>query len=357
MSNLYLNSEVVNYYMEQKGIKKQTILLRKIGIELGYEGGVLEDFVNKSKANFSNSLKGKRSLNIDYVIPLEKIFGVSLAKMLSNNIYSININKEEVPFLKGIKYYAYMDDLDLYNKELSKLTDKDGKSIIYNSDEYGRYFIDYVVEYNSINAIKYLYENYGLKLKWYHNNFETKDNKFIDLAFSNTLPLMKMIADLNNEKMFFDIYDTYNMFFTNGHYGGTSGFFEKEDFIKIILNYKHLFNSIFTKKEYNKKNIINPIINVCLKYALNNLEEYKEQVIKILEFGIEHNQDVISNLNDNHRYIINDLGGIEVDSKEIINLLIYCKEDIDDIEVKELVKELRKFDYNNILKFMIYKNY
>ena len=118
-----------------------------------------------------------------------------------------------------------------------------------------------------------------------------------------------MIANMNDDKLFFNIYDTYNMFVTNGHYGGKSGVYEQDEFLKIILDNEHLFKDIFRRREYlhictnlerRSKNLesytintINPIIIGCLRYAINNLEKYKDQAIRILDFAIMHNKKII----------------------------------------------------------------
>ena len=371
MSNLFLNKEIVSYYKEIKGIKYDADLLKKIGSELGYKSDVLEDFVKSQKGNFSKIIKGTRPLNKDYIVPLEKIFGVPVAKLIEPEAYNYLINKENIPFLKGIKYYAYMDDMDLYYNELSKNTDNQGKSIIFNKDEFGRTFLDYVVEYKSVNAIKYLYETYHLKLKWNDNYFYVNGKRFIDINFCNSVLFARMVADMKDTKLFFDIYDTYNMFVTNGHYGGKGAVYEQDDFLKIILDNENLFNDIFKTKEYlhvcsnieKRKykiesysiNIINPIINGCLRCALNNLDKYKKQAMRILNFALTHNKEVIKKLaKDNYFYSMTDLGGLTREY-EIIDLLVYSNEQVTDESVQKLIDKLPKNE-NGYFNYYKYEN-
>lgn len=371
MSMLLLNKEVVNYYKELKGIKYDSDLLRKIGIELGYNFNVIEAFVKSQKGNFSKIVKGIRTINKEYIIPLEKIFGVPIAKLVEPDAYTFLINKDNIPYLKGIKYYAYMDDMDLYKDELLKITDVRGTPIICNSDEFGKTFLDYVVEYNSINAIKFLYETFQIKLKWYNNFFYINDKKYFNITLCNSIPLTKMIANMNDDKLFFNIYDTYNMFVTNGHYGGKSGVYEQDEFLKIILDNEHLFKDIFRRREYlhictnlerRSKNLesytintINPIIIGCLRYAINNLEKYKDQAIRILDFAIMHNKKIIDKLGDSDYYIMNDLGGIFSRDENLIDLLIYCNSNCSDIIVKQLIEKLPKNE-NGCFNYYKYKN-
>ena len=360
MQGLYVTQEIIDYYMGIKGIKKYTDLLKKIGEELGLKDEALSDFPKYAKSNFSKVLKGERTLNIDYVVPLEKILGVSLARMLDKEAYKLPMNKEDVPFIKGFRYYAYKDDTKLYENELSKMYDKQNRPIICNPDEFGKYFLDYIVEYNSVNAIRFIYDTYHIKLKWWHNQFEIKPLGNTYMNFENSAFLARMIANMNDVDLFYNIYDTYNMFILNGHYGGPSGAFEQDDFLKVILDNNELFNSIFEKKQYeytlNKKdkeklqkdkiviNTINPIVNGCLRCALKHLDKYKKEAIKILKYGIDNNNFVLAHLNRvNHYYLLNDLGGLIMDGKEIIDLIIMCDNMTEDTEVNKLIEKLPTF--------------
>lgn len=102
------------------------------------------------------------------------------------------------------------------------------------------------------------------------------------------------------------IFDSYNMFYTNGHYGGAGSIFYSTDYLEILLDNKAIFDSLLVIKNYDlqlgnisKRKLgvdvltyrsINPILNNCLNYALKHLEKYKSQAIEILKFGIVHNK-------------------------------------------------------------------
>ena len=90
----------IDHYMELKGIKMYSHLLHSIALQLGYKGQKIYDFIKREKANFSKMLKGNRPLKYEYIIPLEKIFGVSLAKLVEEDAYKLPIEKELVPYLK-----------------------------------------------------------------------------------------------------------------------------------------------------------------------------------------------------------------------------------------------------------------
>ncbi|MFR1993083.1 MAG: hypothetical protein ACLS26_06245 [Eubacterium sp.] len=46
--------------------------------------------------------------------------------------------KDNVPFNKGFRYYAYLDNPKLYKEEFDLLLAKDGKSILTQTDEFGK---------------------------------------------------------------------------------------------------------------------------------------------------------------------------------------------------------------------------
>ena len=167
----------IDHYMNLKGIKMYSHLLADIARELGIKGQDTYEFANREKSNFSKMLKGERPLKYEFIIPLEKIFGVSLARLMDKNAYKLPVEKENVPFNKGFRYYAYLDDPQLYKNEFDLLLACDGKPIITQTDEFGKTFLDYVVEYHSVNGVRYLHEEYGIKLKMYHNQFEFRKDK------------------------------------------------------------------------------------------------------------------------------------------------------------------------------------
>ena len=102
----------------------------------------------KNNIDHYMKLKGERPLKYNFIIPLEKIFGISLARLLYEDAYKLPVEKKNVPFNKGFRYYAYLDNPKLYKYEFDVLLANDGKSILTQSDEFGKTFLYYVVEYN-----------------------------------------------------------------------------------------------------------------------------------------------------------------------------------------------------------------
>ena len=352
----------IDHYMNLKGIKMYSHLLVNIAHELGVKGQEAYKFANKEKSNFSKMLKGERPLKYEFIIPLEKIFGVSLARLMDEDAYKLPIEKENVPFNKGFRYYAYLDDPQLYRNEFNLLMATDGKSIITQTDEFGKNFLDYVVEYHSVNGVRYLCEEYGIKLKWFYNQFEFRKDKGITwINFENSIEFARLVASMKDVELFNSIYDSYNMFFACGYYDVGSCIFANNDFLELILDNNEIFNSIFKEKPYvfklsnsakRKKKIesityhsINPIINSCLSYALKHLDRYKQQAIAILKFGIDYNQKKAANIDFNNCYICNELGALKnFKDEEFYELIVFADIETNDTEIKALISRLPRFN-------------
>lgn len=340
----------IDHYMQINGIKKYSDLLRKIAYELNYRGEEAYTFAYKEKNNFSKTLKGERPLKHEYIKPLEKIFGVPLARITEEDAYKLPIDRNLLQYEKGLRYYAYVDSPELYTKELSKLTGRDGKSILNNTDEYGNSFLDYIVKYRSINGVKYLYEEFGIKVKWFHNQFEfSKEKGSIWIYFDNAVEFARLVASTGDVELFNNIYDSYNMFYSNGHYATDSCIFNMPDYLEIILDNDVLFSSIFVERKYiqelghagkrihNKDAIVhysfNPIINNCLRHALKHLDKYKNRAEEMLQFGINHNIKVLNEYGANRCYTSGDLGTVNV---LVDNKFIQLDEPFIFVDVKEI---------------------
>ena len=352
----------IDHYMQLKGIKMYSHLLVDIAHELGIKGQEAYAFAQREKSNFSKMLKGDRPLKYDFIIPLEKIFGISLAKLLDEDAYKLPVEKENVPFNKGFRYYAYLDNPQLYKEEFDLLLTKNGESILTQTDEFEKTFLDYVVEYHSVNGVRYLHDEYGIKLKWYHNQFEFNKIKGVTwIHYESWIAFARLVASMKDVELFNDIYDSYNMFFTNGHYATSDCIFCQSEYLEIILDDEDLFNSIFETKPYEvklgstarrKKQVdsiiyhsINPIINNCLRYSLEHLDKYKHRAIAILKFGIDYNRRIAGKIVFEKCYICNELGGLlDYQNEDYYEVVIFVDVEVKDEEIASLINQLPKFN-------------
>lgn len=350
----------INHYMDIKGIKMYTHLLVAIAHELGIKGQKAYDFANQEKANFSKMLKGQRPLKYEFIIPLEKIFGVSLARMKDPDSYKLPLDKNNIPYSKGFRYYAYLDDPVLYKKELVTLLTKTGENTLTQTDEFGKTFLDYVVEYNSINGIRFLRDTYHLKLRFGDNQFDTEP-KGMFWVNDKGIELARIVANSGDVKLFTDIYDPYYQF-ALGFYSPSS-IYCQDDYFEILLDHEELYKTIFEIKKYEyeltrhqKKTLgkdtqsfssINPVINGVLGFCLRNLSKYKKQAVEILKFGAIHNRSVMNGLEDSIDYYVTDeIGELRnwKRNNEIADVVIVADvKDIKDKEIIDLINELPKF--------------
>lgn len=357
MKNIKKN---IDYYMHLKEINNYSNLLYDIATYLGFKGQDAYDFAKREKSNFSKMLKGERPLKFEFITPLEKIFGVSLARLLDEDAYKLPPEKEMIPYLKGFRYYAYLDDMELYKKELDVLLTKNGESSLKTMDEYGKTFLDYVIEYNSVNGIRYLHDNYHLKLRFYDNQFDTEPyGLFFITSHHKGIELARMILNMHDMDLFNDIYDPYHTYALMGEL--PYSIYLNDEYLEIMMDDKDLFESLFKIKkcEYklsqtaqrsmNKETLvietINPVINGCLNYALNHLDKYKNQAIKILKFGIKHNQKC-RNLN-NPCYLLDEVGGLrDINNNfEFVDIIIrVTTKNIKDKSIMDLIEDLLEFD-------------
>lgn len=354
MSNIKSN---VKKYMNLKGIRFFGKLLYKIAIELGYRGEGAYNFVEKEKSNFSKMLAGERPINNDYVVPLEKILGVPLAKIIDSSSYEIDIDKDDIPFLYGYRYFAYKDNYELYEK-LFVATDVNGHFIFNNSDEYDRFFLDYVVEYQAKEAIRYITNNCNFTFNIFGNQYW-----IYDVPALNSFPegLTKLIIDTNNVDIFNKVFDVFEFFIKNTRaINYKCCVYGQDYFLEYILNNQKIFESLFTKKRISFHEVnkgvtpldgieddficINPLLNYLLKYSLEHINKYKNEAIKILKYGISYNKAAFESLtvSKNETYI-DEYYRCNCGNRIYIFRVIYsCIHEVEDEEVNVLLKELLK---------------
>ncbi|MCM1213412.1 MAG: hypothetical protein NC331_15110 [Lachnospiraceae bacterium] len=169
-------------------------------------------------------------------------------------------------------------------------------------------------------------------MKWYHNQFEfRKDKGIMWIHFENCVEFARLVASMNNTELFNDIFDSYNMFFTNGHYAAEASIFCQSEYLEIMLDNDGLFNSIFEiSLTYHT---INPIINNCLRHALKHLDKYKHRAMDILKFGINYNRGIADEISFNDCYICNELGGLKnFRNGDYYDIVIFVDVEVNDDE-------------------------
>lgn len=349
MSDLRKN---IHRYMDIKQIKYYSDLLVMIGKELKVSDPYT--FAEKEKSNFSKMLKEERPLKHEYIIPLEKIFGVSMARLMDDGAYALPLSKEDMPYVKGFRYYAYKDDPNLYENEFEKtMITNDGYPTICNSDEFNKTFLDYVVEYRSINALRFLLHKHGLKpyfgsrnsyqIDGRYNIFTTLDNQLLNMAIQED--------DVELFDALFNPFETCIAYRT-----AWEQLRIKLETYEFILNSDKVFNSLFTPKEFLFKDfnkgivghdnqtihLLNPFLTECLDYALSKLDKYRERAKQILLFGIEYNKKALEMTGEKVESLqVREYGNVYFgNSYELLTNIIFPEFTIDDPEMKELFDKL-----------------
>lgn len=347
----------IRKYMNIKSIKYYSTLLMMIGAELGFRGEDRIEFMNKNKSNFSKMLKGERPLEKKFIEPLEKILGVSLAKLTCEYSYEITLSPEEIPFLKGFRFYAYKDDLKLYD-ELDKICDVDGDSILFNSDEFNKGFLDYLVEYQSINGIRFLYKKHNFICATFCGTLECLFYPSFNMFCNNTIEVAKLIAKSGDENLFNGVFNNFEFIARDRYMNSEKARYKNPTFIENVIRNKNIFESLFKVIEYDnnhfnigctplnnenqKTNLINPLIEHCLDFTLMNITTFKNEAIKILTFAYKYNNDVISDLDSNYdgyhiesKYYVCERGG-----RLVANLILTDIKETGDKEIDDIIMNL-----------------
>lgn len=355
----------IDYYMNLKGIKTYSDLLASIGKQLGYQTDN-DVFVKNEKSNFSKMVNGRRPLKRAYIIPLENIFGISFSRLVNEDPYLTIPEKQDIPYDKGFRYYAFKDDYDLYVNEFDVKVDKNGGPIMCNIDEFQKGFIDYAIEYSAKNAVRYLYDVYKINTCGYFDGVLFIVNRgkkhAMPISKDKTIAFARLTASLMDAELFYNIFDSYKMFFSNGHYGGDTSLFNNDEYIKVLLENEHLFIRLFNVMHYEYEyshpritngikhivsaDIPNPILNNCLNYSLKHLDKYKRQAESILEFGIKYNTELQKQYPINKYRCVDELGGIRDGySSDFLTMAIVVDESIKvrDNEIQNLIARLPKY--------------
>lgn len=359
--NLKYNPRVleknINKYMDVLGIDTYGNLLKKIAAELGYKGPELYNYVEKERTNFSKMISGARPLKIEYIIPLETIFGCPLAKIVYPNDYYDSIKKEDIPFVKSLRYYAMKDDPKLYKELDNQVLSTGHQSIFQAYDEFGKTFIDYVIQYNSINAIRYLAIHRKLRISgdpgFVYATFDGNEQWF---PINQIIEFMEMILKTDDPDLFnriFDIEEYLNQYPFRIEYNIVSN----PNFLDMLLQTNNIFasqlhtkNIGFYKANYNmvkekeKEDICfaNVTINKLLEFALKDPIKYKSKIIEILKFGIDFNKKTISKLDQNEEYWMKHqyYFGTKFCRDILGNLIVCSTKNTGDKEIDELISRL-----------------
>lgn len=352
----------IDELMKKTNIESDKSLLIKI-IEMIGKERVTIDTYEKKKSNFSKMLSGERDFTLDYIVALEKIFNVPFVYIKEGK------TEFEMGFIpKGMRYTCYKNSYEAFEELDKDLTDN-CCSVLTSSDEYGKHLLDYIIEYNSIEGIRYLVKDHSLKYR------SLNDTMFLDngMIFARNddyvFLIAKMLIENNEIELFNSIFDHYSLIY---YYSDYKSIYVNEEFYKLILNNEDALNSILNCRDlewsygnhgnkYIKENNqillnVNPLINIIYNYAIKHYNIYEKQVNKILQEALMLNEETLKCFVGKFP----DLKDIDIPKNGIIEIgrERYCSifnPNIFDAEVSNLTSSLIK-ENKNLIQNMLNKN-
>lgn len=293
---------------------------------------------NTIKTNFSKMASGERKFKYEYIPLIERKLKTTLDYIINGESKNLN---EFIP--RGLRYTAFIDNKEKYRSLLKEL--KIENNIIYIYDEYNKNIADYIIDYKSINGIKYLLDNDLVK-------------------YLNTENVFAIIDIIINKK------PEYLPNILNFHLCSESSFDEllKKDYIKIKIGGSFDFNAVFKKNISKYQELIDRIIqndnlfnlfflededykSDYFLYKYNNYEVYSFNIIILFIFDrINHSYSIYKEYNGEDK--LKKIDAILLRYNDIIHKEIYENE----ISTVNISIEDSEFDYidKNIYSDKIY---
>lgn len=329
--------------MEKHNIATQMELHIKILKNLGKEKPYVK--AEKDKGNFSKMINGERDFNKDYIIPLESILETSLNYIINGDKFNPNFDNF------GIKYVAFSNKYEDFEK-LDNLSEE-GNNPLLNVDEFGKNIIDYIIQYDSINGLRYLSDTYNLQFNSFNNCISLK-NLFINEE--KTEKILSLICKDDDFKLFNSIFDGFYSIDNFQYYNKDSHFYFKESFKKLISKTTNILKGLLVERKMKLKHsdndylFTNPLINNVLDYMLTNSQNYKTQILNVLEYTKYFNQKQLNLFQKEHGLNLEleiDENGFIVNNRMFYGNIIVMPEVFNpkiNKEIKTLIEEIQKIN-------------
>lgn len=335
----------IHRLMEKRGIGKETDLYRKIlnmnGDESPYNNAT------KNKANFNKMVSGERSFKEEYIVPLEKILGTSYAYIKEGG------REDFIP--TGIRYTAYVDEESEY-AALDSGNKSGGGNPLLACDEYENDLLDYIIQYNSLNGIRYLVKKDYLKLFYDGKRYE-------NFIANRGLEKTEQVTDLVVRTDDVDIFDSYADVWTRfPSFTGEDrlGVLKQESVLSEIAGSDKIWKSMLVEKmiplpsvnrgletELPDGMFCSLLLKPMLEYLLLHEKDYSEKTKELLEFAIRYNRKCVSYFNENFGRVpgpvfLDDEGFIKDNCTKYGSLVVYELGDTPDVdnETSSLMEKL-----------------
>lgn len=351
--------EKIDRLMQNAKIDTYKDLLIKIYKQLG-DDSVYEK-AEREKGNFTKMLNGERELNSKYYIPIERIFDVRIADLLSDDA-----NIKPSYRNRGLRYTAAANTYEEFANLAAETSDGD-HSVIFNTDEYDKNIFDYIIEFRATNGIKYLVDEFSLRYEYLGTPCFSRDNTHCFCSGENIDKIADVLFEADDGKTFTSLFYAYDTL--SNYYDDQRQIYGKESFIKKILDSTDIFSKYLTSATYTLSEInhgfqnnnhsgifINPILNKLLESAFDDPKKYADKIIAILNYGIENNPKVIATAIEcdetgSNTFEIKDNGSVELRNISCGCVIVikddYINTDIAS-EIKEKISQIKEIN-NRIL--------
>lgn len=348
--------EKFNKVIEEKGFKNVVELMIKVETILLGDKSKAFEYAQKNK-NYYSMIAGTREFPSKYIVALEQVLQMKFIDMISPEP---EIKKElNRDTLRTIAYFNDYEKTRLF--DVSNSTED--RPIFQQEDEFGNYFIDYILEFSSTNCLKYLLDTEDLvldnrgKIDYYY----TSNN---DLTYN----VLKLLCEVDDDINFNKIFNTEKLI--------RSYFYDEEkiindDMLKLILSTKKILNSLFIVNyvaltdinmvprnfEIEKGMFCNFLLNDLLHVAFKEPLKYQNQLKLILEHSYKVDDIITKELNKyNKNYRIDARGIISVNNIRVGQIVKYdlplLPETTDDVRrLLDNLSGLYKLEYREFNTF------
>lgn len=187
-------------------------------------------------------LNGERELNSKYYVPLERIFDIRIADLLSDEA---NINPSYRN--RGLRYTAATNSYKEFAILAAEISDT-GRSVIFYTDEYSKSIFDYIIEFRAVNGIKYLVNEFSLRYECLRRSFFSPNHTDCFCNGENMDKIADLLFEEDDGGTFTKLFYAYDML--ESYYHDQSQIYGKEAFIKKILDSTHIFTKYLAKKKF-----------------------------------------------------------------------------------------------------------
>lgn len=267
--------------------------------------------IYKEKGNFQKSLEGDRAIKTEYMLTIEELAKKSLYEIYKGDEAKFKTPKDYEH--RGIKFYVAQGTYEAM-EELAGLVDGEGYPVLEAVDEFGKDVVDYIIELENTEGLKYLSKNVENSTAFnpYHNNANQKFSLALDMVFK---------AD---DVSLFNYMSTWNKHLE----GDYLKIICEEENLRRILESENIFKAQlkWEEQEWNdnygwyiegkkpaKLVLVSPLLSRLLFVALKNVSKYREQIREILSVSQKATEEIckaLAEVEGRSSFRINDKGDI-----------------------------------------------